>query len=96
MVIFVFQILLTISLGGIVFLLINKIPLLCQEEAKNKKKISIQPLKENIVSQIKAIKPVFQKNKGFFLRKIKQKKITLKDKKEQIEKDRDYWNKVSQ
>ncbi|OIO45317.1 hypothetical protein COU05_00710 [bacterium (Candidatus Gribaldobacteria) CG10_big_fil_rev_8_21_14_0_10_37_21] len=97
----IFQILLTISLGGMVFLLAHKMPLLSKVEnlenlTSKKRNLSLKKTKDFLFKRTQGLKPLLKEKKQKVSEAIKGTPKKEGNKLEQIEQNRDYWDKVSE
>ncbi|MCG2690116.1 hypothetical protein L6252_02440 [Candidatus Parcubacteria bacterium] len=100
--IFILQILLTVSLGGMVFILAHKMPLLSNIESLSasspKKEKKLNKTKNLFRRKAALLKPSLKEAKRRTLRIVnwRNEKQKPEDKLEQIEQNRDYWDKISE
>ncbi|MDP2951200.1 MAG: hypothetical protein Q8N55_02340 [bacterium] len=96
----IFQILLTISLGGMVFLLAHKMPFLSNIENLNvslpQKEKKLKKTKDLLKRKTALLRPALKEAKKRTLRMVSRKQQAPEDKVEQIEQNRDYWDKISE
>ncbi len=96
----IFQILLTISLGGMVFLLAHKIPALANIESASvpspQNKEALKKTKDFFKGGTKLLRPALKEAKHRVLRAVRPKQEEPEGKVEQIEQNRDYWDKLSE
>lgn len=100
MLVFVTQILLIFSLGGMVFILAHKIPILAGLENTSaslpQNKETLKKTKNFFKVKVKLLRPALKEAKHRALRAVRPRQQEPENKLEQIEQERDYWDKLSE